>query len=63
MLIAFALELYCTSPLKNMRGVTVKVARFESSRVMNCPSVRSTQFSDTPGSSEKRGDSSMRPPL
>ena len=54
-LTALVLELYCTRPLTNIRGVSVNVARFDSRRVTKRPCCRSTQLIDTDGSNEIRG--------
>jgi len=55
------LELYCSSPLKNIRGVTVKLTRARGSAAVKRPSGRSTQLTDRLGSTESCGVTSMRP--
>ncbi len=54
-------ELYCTSAPTNMRGVSVKLARLESSVVVKLPCARSIQLTETRGSSESFGVTSTRP--
>ena len=55
------MELYWAIPLTYMRGVTVYVARVRKTVAVNDPSMRSTQFTEAVGSTEKRGPMLMRP--
>ena len=56
-----AVELYWTSPLRNMSGVNVYVTRLASTVEVKSPSRRLTQLIDAAGSNESFGDSSTRP--
>jgi hypothetical protein len=56
-------ELYCRSPLTNIRGVMVYVVRVRTTLAVNEPCTRSTRLIETLGSSDSCGVTCIRAAL